>query len=100
VDEAGQVVEAEGALVALRAGLQSLVLVGDHKQLPATVFSQLGKDHGCGPSAGRNVVHEHNCQPHQASVFVRHGGSQPIDDIAQQLLHTHICMHRPLGGCC
>jgi superfamily I DNA and/or RNA helicase len=46
IDEAGQVEEAEGALVALRQGLQVLFLVGDHKQLPATVFSNLAQANG------------------------------------------------------
>lgn len=51
IDEAAQLVEAEASIVL--AGfprLRAMVLVGDHKQLPATVISQLAKEHGYGRS--------------------------------------------------
>lgn len=52
IDEAAQLVEAETAVV-LRAsaGARRLVLVGDHKQLPATVISQAAKAAGYGRSS-------------------------------------------------
>lgn len=51
IDEASQLVEAEASIVI--AGfpqLRAMVLVGDHKQLPATVISQSSKNHGYGRS--------------------------------------------------
>jgi len=44
IDEAGQCVEPE-ALIPLQYNMKKLVLVGDHKQLPATVISRTAKDH-------------------------------------------------------
>jgi len=44
IDEAGQCVEPE-ALIPLQYNMNKLVLVGDHKQLPATVISRTAKDH-------------------------------------------------------
>uniref|UniRef100_A0A0G4ICB4 AAA+ ATPase domain-containing protein n=1 Tax=Chromera velia CCMP2878 TaxID=1169474 RepID=A0A0G4ICB4_9ALVE len=45
VDEASQGVELS-TLVPLKLGCRRLILVGDPKQLPATVFSQTAEDHG------------------------------------------------------
>jgi len=44
IDEAGQCVEPE-ALIPLQYNINKLVMVGDHKQLPATVISRTAKDH-------------------------------------------------------
>jgi hypothetical protein len=44
IDEAGQCVEPE-ALIPLQYNMTKLVMVGDHKQLPATVISRTAKDH-------------------------------------------------------
>lgn len=41
VDEAAQLVEAETAIITQMEEVKQLVLVGDHKQLPATVMSQV-----------------------------------------------------------
>jgi len=41
IDEASQLVEAVASIVALKIGLKHLILVGDHKQLPATVISKV-----------------------------------------------------------
>ncbi|CAM6084426.1 unnamed protein product [Calypogeia fissa] len=46
IDEASQLVEAETAIVTQLEGLSQALLVGDHKQLPATVQSMLAKDRG------------------------------------------------------
>ncbi|KAJ7543413.1 hypothetical protein O6H91_09G037300 [Diphasiastrum complanatum] len=43
IDEASQLVEAETAIVTQMDGLRRAILVGDQKQLPATVFSELAK---------------------------------------------------------
>eukprot|EP00898_Chlorokybus_atmophyticus_P002092 jgi/Chlat1/2884/Chrsp2S00355 len=43
VDEAAQLVEAETAIVMVRPGVRRLWLVGDTKQLPATVISRLAE---------------------------------------------------------
>lgn len=42
IDEAAQLIEAETTVVAQIDGTRGLILVGDHKQLPATVLSQVG----------------------------------------------------------
>ena len=49
VDEAAQAPEAE-TLIALKEGVQRLVLVGDPQQLPATVISHLASSKGFGRS--------------------------------------------------
>lgn len=41
IDEASQLVEAESTIVSGKKGLKQLILVGDHKQLPATVISKV-----------------------------------------------------------
>jgi hypothetical protein len=41
IDEASQLVEAETTIVTRMEGLKQLILVGDHKQLPATVISKV-----------------------------------------------------------
>jgi hypothetical protein len=41
IDEASQLVEAETTIVTRKKGLKQLILVGDHKQLPATVISKV-----------------------------------------------------------
>lgn len=45
VDEAGQAVE-PATIIPLRYGCRNLILVGDPRQLPATVMSELVKSHG------------------------------------------------------
>ncbi|EFJ34295.1 hypothetical protein SELMODRAFT_438696 [Selaginella moellendorffii] len=50
IDEAGQLVEAETAIVMGLQNLKQLVLVGDHKQLPATVISKIAQDYSYGRS--------------------------------------------------
>ena len=49
IDEATQLPESHTALV-LKAGLERLVLAGDHQQLPATVISQRAQQAGFGRS--------------------------------------------------
>ncbi|KAL2629325.1 hypothetical protein R1flu_014011 [Riccia fluitans] len=44
IDEASQLVEAETAIVTQMPGLQQALLVGDEKQLPATVVSMVARD--------------------------------------------------------
>jgi superfamily I DNA and/or RNA helicase len=57
IDEAAQLVEAESCIVVARwPGLRSLVLVGDHQQLPATVISQEAKRQGYGRSMFERLV--------------------------------------------
>jgi hypothetical protein len=41
IDEASQLVEAETTIVTRMDGLKQLILVGDHKQLPATLISKV-----------------------------------------------------------
>lgn len=41
IDEASQLVEAESTIVSGKEGLKQLILVRDHKQLPATVISKV-----------------------------------------------------------
>ena len=41
VDEASQLVEAETTIITSKTELKQLILVGDHKQLPATVISKV-----------------------------------------------------------
>jgi hypothetical protein len=41
IDEASQLVEAETTIISRKKGLKQLILVGDHKQLPATVISKV-----------------------------------------------------------
>ncbi|KAJ7534754.1 hypothetical protein O6H91_12G002500 [Diphasiastrum complanatum] len=50
VDEASQLVEAETAIVTQLKNLWQVLLVGDHKQLPATVISQVAANCGYGRS--------------------------------------------------
>lgn len=45
IDEASQLVEAETTIITRRTSLKQLILVGDHKQLPATVISQVVLPH-------------------------------------------------------
>ena len=57
IDEAAQLVEAESCIVLARwPGLRGLVLVGDHRQLPATVISQEAKSRGYGRSLFERLV--------------------------------------------
>ncbi|KAG0557184.1 hypothetical protein KC19_11G108300 [Ceratodon purpureus] len=46
VDEAAQLVEAESTIVMQMKEIKQLVLVGDQKQLPATVMSQIAQKNG------------------------------------------------------
>jgi DNA polymerase III delta prime subunit len=41
IDEASQLVEAETTIITRKKGLKQLILVADHKQLPATVISKV-----------------------------------------------------------
>ena len=41
IDEASQLVEAETTIITRMKGLKELILVGDHRQLPATVISKV-----------------------------------------------------------
>ncbi|KAH7444504.1 hypothetical protein KP509_02G080200 [Ceratopteris richardii] len=50
IDEAAQLVEAEGAIVTRLHSLKHVVLVGDHHQLPATVISKTAEDAAYGRS--------------------------------------------------
>ncbi|KAL3687345.1 hypothetical protein R1sor_013654 [Riccia sorocarpa] len=50
IDEAPQLAEGETAIVTQMAGLQQAVLVGDEKQLPATVVSMMARHIGYGRS--------------------------------------------------
>ena len=45
IDEAAQSVE-PSILIPLRLGSESCVLVGDHNQLPATIYSKMAKSKG------------------------------------------------------
>lgn len=47
IDEASQLVEAESTIVFGKRGLKQLILVGDHKQLPATVISKVSDAYLC-----------------------------------------------------
>eukprot|EP01066_Platyproteum_vivax_P010931 Platyproteum_vivax@DN4931_c0_g1_i1.p2 len=49
VDEASQGVEV-ATLIPLKLGGKRLILIGDPKQLPATVFSKIAEEHGYGTS--------------------------------------------------
>ncbi|MCO5576944.1 hypothetical protein L7F22_030765 [Adiantum nelumboides] len=56
IDEAAQLVEAETAIVTSLPGLSHAVLVGDHHQLPATVFSKTAIDCAYGRSLFERMI--------------------------------------------
>lgn len=60
IDEASQLVEAETTIITRRIGLTQLLLVGDQKQLPATVISQV---------IARNCLGPLDCSFHVLSSF-------------------------------
>lgn len=63
VDEAAQLVEAESTIVLQMKDVKQLVLVGDQKQLPATVMSQLALKNGYARSLFERLqCLGHSCQ--------------------------------------
>jgi senataxin len=64
IDEAAQLTEAETAIV-FSNELSRLVLVGDPKQLPSTVISNLSK----GLMFGRSLFERLESQGHPTSMF-------------------------------
>ncbi|KAG0598916.1 hypothetical protein M758_12G111700 [Ceratodon purpureus] len=63
IDEASQLVEAEATIVTRMKGLKQLILVGDHKQLPATVISKVAEKCGYRRSLfDRLQMLQHGCR--------------------------------------
>lgn len=63
IDEASQLVEAETTIITRMRGLKQLILVGDHKQLPATVISKVAEKCGYKRSLfDRLQTRQHGCR--------------------------------------
>ncbi|XP_060828879.1 uncharacterized protein LOC132914081 [Bombus pascuorum] len=67
VDEATQSCEAE-TLIPLMLGIDTLVLVGDHNQLPATVLSTRAKKYGLDQSIFSRVQNAFDLQPNNPII--------------------------------
>lgn len=69
VDEATQSCEAE-TLIPLMLGIDTLVLVGDHNQLPATVLSTRAKKYGLDQSIFSRVQSAFDLQPNNPIIML------------------------------
>lgn len=71
IDEASQLVEAESTIVSGKKGLKQLILVGDHKQLPAVVMSKAAEKSGYDRSLfDRLQTLKHGCR-HMLNIQYR-----------------------------
>ena len=80
IDEASQLVEAETTIITRMEGLKQLILVGDHKQLPATVISKVMIDPDLTPGSNYHGLCSSNSFERIESYVIEH--------VLQIWLHT------------